>query len=61
MSTNWHSPMYPTRDEIARSYDLWEQYVDPSHTMTEAEFSALSIKQRMEIMAETFGANTESA
>ena len=41
-------------NRIARSFSLWGEYVDPDATMSESEFDALGIDERMELMAEAF-------
>ena len=39
-----------TREQIAGSFELWQEYVDTFGTMTRAEFEALSHADRMDIM-----------
>jgi len=40
--------------EIATSFSLWGEYVDPDATMSEEEFNALGIDERLKLMAEAF-------
>lgn len=44
-----------TYEKIALDYRLWQEFVDPHNTMTQAEFDALTIKQKIEIQVATFG------
>jgi hypothetical protein len=44
----------PTNNQIADDWNLWREYIDPSATMTEAEFNALSIGQREAILNDCF-------
>ncbi len=48
-----------TYTEIADSFALWAEYVDPSATMTEAEFDAMDVDDRMAIIETCFGAETD--
>lgn len=41
--------------DIAASYSLWIDYVDTDAVMTEAEFHALSIEQKIAMQVEAFG------
>lgn len=45
----------PTDREIAASFDLWREYVDPDATTTREEFDALDLDERLALMASTFG------
>jgi hypothetical protein len=45
----------PTYNDIATNFRLWEEYVDPHATMTEAEFDDLTVEQRIAMMVECFG------
>jgi hypothetical protein len=45
----------PTYAECANSWSLWQEYVDPNATMTETEFDAMTIEDRMSMMVECFG------
>ena len=40
--------------EIATNFSLWGEYVDPYGTMSESEFDAMGIDERMALMAEAF-------
>ena len=41
--------------EIATSWELWCEYVDPAATMTRAEWDAMSVAERLRLMVECFG------
>lgn len=41
-----------TREQIATDFRLWGEYVDTDATMTREEFDALTIEQRLELMAQ---------
>ena len=43
-----------TMTEIADSYELWAEYVDPDATMTEAEFDKLTIEEKVTMQLEMF-------
>ena len=43
-----------TMAEIAEDYELWCEYVDPGATMTEDEFDALSIEEKVQMQREMF-------
>ena len=45
-------PNDPTRTEIANSYALWVEYVDPQEHGTEAEFDAMTIEEKVEFQRE---------
>lgn len=40
---------------IASDWNLWAEYVDPSATMTEAEFDALPVEGKIAIQTACFG------
>ena len=44
-----------TNNEIATNWNLWQEYVDTDANMTEAEFYALTIRERVSMIAECFG------
>jgi hypothetical protein len=44
-----------TYADIAASFGLWGEYVDPDMTFSEEEFEAMSFEQRIALMVETFG------
>lgn len=48
-----------TYEKIASDYRLWQEFVDPHHHMTQAEFDALTTEQKVEIQIAAFGANCE--
>ena len=43
------------RTEIATNWTLWQEYVDPSATMTHEEFDAMSVEQKIQIQVDCFG------
>lgn len=45
----------PTYDEIAGSFALWEEYVDPLGYRSDAEFNAMSHADRMAQIVEVLG------
>ena len=51
----------PTYQQIAESFRLWQEYADRDGTMTEAEFDALTVEQRIEILTQAFGADEPRA
>lgn len=46
---------HPTRYEIAADFKLWGEYVDTLATMTEEEFNAMSVEQKVWLQAEISG------
>jgi len=52
-------PNYTYR-EIAESWDLWKEAVDPGANMTEADFDDMSIEERVLHMVACFGAPEEA-
>lgn len=47
--------MSPTREQIAQSWDLWIDYVDPLGVMSREEFDGTDIRGRMALMAAIYG------
>jgi hypothetical protein len=45
----------PAYDQIAKDFDLWQEYVDPNATVSEAELKALSHADRVALIIKTFG------
>jgi len=45
----------PSYSQIAESFELWQQYVDPQATTTREEFEAMSHADRVDLQIETFG------
>jgi hypothetical protein len=43
-----------TAEQIASSYDLWIEYVDPSGVDTQESFEAMSVQERIEIINACF-------
>lgn len=46
-------PQY-TDEEIASNYTLWQEYADPHGTMSEAEFDAMTIAEKVAMLSEMF-------
>ena len=44
-----------TYAEIASSFELWQEYVDPENTMSREEFDAMSHADRVTAQVEAFG------
>lgn len=42
--------------EIAQSYALWEEYIDPSGLTTEEEFNTQKVDEKIMFITECFGA-----
>jgi hypothetical protein len=42
--------------DIAASFPLWQEYVDPSGLTTEEEFDAMTIDEKIEFQVKCFGA-----
>jgi hypothetical protein len=49
----------PTDTEIASSFDLWQDYIDPNATTSRAQFDAMSHADRMALIVGTFGPDPE--
>lgn len=47
-----------TYEQIANDFALWMEYVDPNATMTEEEFEAMSVEQKIALQVECFGPET---
>lgn len=48
-------------NDIANSFDLWQEYVDPNATMTEEEFDAMDVEAKVAIQIDSFGVEVECA
>ncbi|MCO7643667.1 hypothetical protein NJI34_43695 [Pseudomonas sp. S 311-6] len=44
-----------TYEQIANDFHLWGEYVDPDAAMTEDEFNALTVEQKVALQVEAFG------
>jgi hypothetical protein len=44
-----------TNREIAKSWDLWQEYINPDGTMTRDEFDAMSVDERVDFIVDCFG------
>ena len=47
-----------TSIQIANSYYLWEEYVDPLNMDSEEWFASASLKEKLDIISECFGADS---
>lgn len=47
--------MKPTYTQIAQSFDLWIDYVDPLDTMTRDEFDIMPLADRIALIETIFG------
>lgn len=45
----------PTHAEIANSYALWMEYVDPSGIDSEEAFNSMSAEEKIDIIKTCFG------
>jgi hypothetical protein len=45
-----------TYADIADDWNRWAEYVDPGATMTESEFDALTLEEKIAIQTDCFGA-----
>ena len=45
----------PTEREIAGSWSLWQEYVDPQATMTESDFDNMSFDECLAMIHDCFG------
>jgi len=50
-----------TCEDKARNYSLWAEYIDPDATMTEAEFDAMSISEKIDMIHEMFPGECDCA
>jgi hypothetical protein len=46
----------PTYAEVASSYHLWGEYVDPNGIMTEHDFDLLAFEEKIELQEDIWGA-----
>ena len=51
----------PTYEQIAGSFDLWQEYADTAGVFARDEFSSLSIADRVALLIEVFGPEPERA
>lgn len=51
----------PTIEQIATSYSLWMDYVDPLGTMGVCEFESMSVAERIDLIKTTFFSELEQA
>ena len=48
-----------TYNEIARDYRLWEEYVDPDGLLSEDDFNALTVEEKVQMQVSCFGQEAE--
>lgn len=51
----------PTIEQIATSYSLWMNYVDPLGTMDACEFESMPVAERIDLIKTTFFIELEQA
>jgi hypothetical protein len=51
----------PTNEQIAASWDLWREYIDPNATMTRAEFDAATVAEKVGLIVHIFGPEVPTA
>ena len=44
----------PTSDQIAASFELWQEYIDPMASIDFEEFLALTHNERLALIVQTF-------
>jgi hypothetical protein len=44
-----------TYEQIAANFNLWQEYVDQDATMSQEEFDAMTIEQKVNLQIEAFG------
>ena len=44
----------PTSDQIAASFELWQEYIDPMVSIDFEEFLALTHSERLALIVQTF-------
>lgn len=63
MSNYWSLPVVEptyTCEEIAKSWELWQEYVDPGANQTHQEFEEMTLEERISFMEECFGPEENS-
>jgi len=43
-----------TNEQLAASFELWQEYIDPMAAIDSEEFSALTHSERMALIVQTF-------
>ena len=43
-----------TNKQLAESFELWQEFVDPLLVLSYEEFSALSLQDKLQLIAETY-------
>lgn len=49
---------YPTYRDCAKNFHLWQEYTDPSGEYSREEFESLDLDEKISIMIEAFGEET---
>jgi hypothetical protein len=44
-----------TNEKIAKSWELWQEYADPTATMTKEQFDEMTFDERFDLLVECFG------
>jgi hypothetical protein len=50
-----------TYEQIAKSFELWQEYVDTSGIMSYSDFEAMSVEERVQFQVNCFGAERSAA
>ena len=48
-----------TNEQIAQSLNLWNEYFNVDALMTDEEFNAMSLDERLALLVEAFGEDTD--
>ena len=51
--------MRATRVSMATDYNVWGEYVDPAGVVDEAQFAAMSVAAKLQMIEEIFGAEAD--
>lgn len=49
----------PAYEQIAGSFDLWQEYADTAGSFSRDEFDAMSLDDRVDLLIQTFGPEPE--
>jgi hypothetical protein len=47
-----------TNEQLAASFELWQEYIDPMAAIDSEEFSALTYSERLALIVQTFPNST---
>lgn len=53
--------MKPTYEQIARDFDLWQEWADTYGVLTREQFDAEPYTERLQVLIEAFGPEPEPA